>query len=178
LYGWGERTPTKSSETGILEGRNANTPAKPGALWGAAPKRSPGAYSNVREDASIEATNQKPVSEVFRKPFWCGDTTQSDVWNFAKNDSNPLHPTMKPAGLIERAIKNSSQKGDLVLDPFGGSGTTLIAAEHLNRKAFLIEIEPQYVDVTIQRWQNLTGKQAVLERTGEKFDDLQGAISC
>jgi DNA modification methylase len=82
---------------------------------------------------------------------------------------------MKPVALIERAIKNSSQKGDSVLDPFGGSGTTLIAAEHLNRKAFLIEIEPRYVDVTIQRWQNLTGKQAILERTGEKFDDLQEA---
>jgi DNA modification methylase len=113
-----------------------------------------------------------------KKPFWCGDTTQSDVWNFAKNDSNPLHPTMKPVALVERVIKNSSQKGDAVLDPFGGSGTTLIAAEHLDRKAFLIEIEPQYVDVTIQRWQNLTGKQAVLERTSEKFDDLQEAAAC
>ncbi|MDR1208450.1 MAG: DNA modification methylase [Holosporales bacterium] len=109
----------------------------------------------------------------YRHPFWCGDTTQSDVWNVAKNDSNPLHPTMKPVALIERAIKNSSQKGDSVLDPFGGSGTTLIAAEHLDRKAFLVELEPRYVDVTIQRWQNLTGKQAILERTGESFDDLQ-----
>jgi DNA modification methylase len=106
-------------------------------------------------------------------PFWCGDTTQSDVWNAPKNDSNPLHPTMKPVALIERALKNSSQKGDCVLDPFGGSGTTLIAAEHLDRKAFLIEIEPRYVDITIQRWQNLTGKPAILERTGETFDELR-----
>jgi DNA modification methylase len=118
------------------------------------------------------------------KAFWCGDTTQSDVWNFPKNDSNPLHPTMKPVALIERAIKNSSKLGDIVLDPFCGSGTTLIAAEHLNsgphstalngknRKAFLIEIEPQYVDITIQRWQNLTGKQAILQRTGQSFDEL------
>jgi DNA modification methylase len=120
----------------------------------------------------------KKGSRDYRHPFWCGDTTQSDVWNVAKNDSNPLHPTMKPVALIERAIKNSSQKGDSVLDPFGGSGTTLIAAEHLGRKAFLIEIEPRYVDVTIQRWQNLTGKQAILERTGEKFDDLQEASAC
>jgi DNA modification methylase len=118
-----------------------------------------------------------------KKPFWCGDTTQSDVWHAPKNDSNPLHPTMKPVALIERAIKNSSQKGDLVLDPFGGSGTTLIAAEHLDLKAFLIEIEPRYVDVTIQRWQNLTGKLAILERTGEAFDDISehnycGAAAC
>jgi DNA modification methylase len=113
-----------------------------------------------------------------KKPFWCGDTTQSDVWHAPKNDSNPLHPTMKPVALIERAIKNSSQKGDLVLDPFGGSGTTLIAAEHLDRKAFLIEIEPCYVDVTIQRWQNLTGKQAILESTGEAFNDISEVASC
>jgi DNA modification methylase len=106
------------------------------------------------------------------KPFWCGDTTQSDVWNCPKNDSNPLHPTMKPVALVERATKNSSQKGDVVLDPFGGSGTTLIAAEHTERKARLIEIEPQYVDITIQRWQNLTGKLAVLETTGQAFDEL------
>jgi DNA modification methylase len=96
-------------------------------------------------------------------PFWYGDTTQSDVWNCPKNDSNPLHPTMKPVALMERAIKKSSKKGDIVLDPFGGSGTTLIAAEHLNsgphstelngrkRKDCLIELEPQYVDITVQR---------------------------
>jgi DNA modification methylase len=110
-------------------------------------------------------------------PFWCGDTTQSDIWNCPKNDSNPLHPTMKPVALVERAIKNSSQKGDVVLDPFGGSGTTLIAAEHTERKARLIEIEPQYVDITIQRWQNLTGKLAVLETTGQAFDELVGAAN-
>ena len=79
---------------------------------------------------------------------------------------------MKPVQLIERAIKNSSQRGDSVLDPFGGSGTTLIAAEHLGRRAFMIELEPKYVDITIQRWQNLTGKRAVLERTGEPFDEV------
>jgi DNA modification methylase len=109
------------------------------------------------------------------EPHWNGDRTQSDLWHAPKNDSNPLHPTMKPVAIVERAIRNSSKKGDIVLDPFGGSGTTLIAAEHLGRKAFLIEIEPQYVDITIQRWQNLKGKQAVLERTGETFDDLAEA---
>jgi DNA modification methylase len=112
------------------------------------------------------------------KPYWSGDTTQSDVWHAPKNNSNPLHPTMKPVQLIERAIKNSSQKGDFILDPFGGSGSTLIAAEHTGRKALLIELDPQYVDITVKRWQNLTGKQAILERTGETFDALVEAVRC
>jgi DNA modification methylase len=76
---------------------------------------------------------------------------------------------MKPVGLIERAIRNSSPRGGLVLDPFGGSGTTLIAAERTGRVARLIELDPRYVDVIVERWQAETGCDAVLDGDGRSF---------
>jgi len=82
---------------------------------------------------------------------------------------------MKPVALVERAIRNSSRKGDLVVDPFAGSGTTLIAAEKTGRHASLIELDPKYVDVIIRRWQDFTGETAVLERSGEAFEQHQAA---
>jgi DNA modification methylase len=103
---------------------------------------------------------------------WCGDRDQSDVWQIKKPHKNDLHPTMKPVELVERALRNSSQSGDVVMDPFGGSGTTLIAAEKTGRAARLIELDPKYVDVIVRRWQDWTGKQAMRESDGEKFDAL------
>lgn len=103
---------------------------------------------------------------------WCGDRDQSDVWQIKKPHKNDLHPTMKPVELVERALRNSSQPGDVVMDPFGGSGTTLIAAEKTGRAARLIELDPKYVDVIVRRWQDWTGKQAMRESDGEKFDAL------
>ena len=94
------------------------------------------------------------------KRHWCGDRNQSDVWNFAKPSSNDLHPTMKPVELISQAIENSSKTGDIVFDPFAGSGSTLIACEKLNRMARLIEIDPKYCDVIIKRWEQFTNKKA------------------
>lgn len=79
-----------------------------------------------------------------------------------KPNRSEIHPTMKPINLFARLIKNSSKKGENVLDLFGGSGTTLIACEQLNRKAFLMEYEPKYVDVIIKRWEEFTGKKAQL----------------
>ena len=79
--------------------------------------------------------------------YWCGDRDQGDVWFFDKPAKNDLHPTMKPVALVERAIRNSSKSRDIVLDPFGGSGTTLIAAERTGRRARLIELDPKYADV-------------------------------
>jgi len=105
---------------------------------------------------------------------WCGDRDQGDVWHFNKPRVNDLHPTMKPVELVERAIRNSSRPGDVVLDPFGGSGTTLIAAEKSGRQARLIELDPKYVDTIVRRWQDYTGAQAVREADGVKFDDLVG----
>jgi len=105
---------------------------------------------------------------------WCGDRDQGDVWHFNKPRVNDLHPTMKPVELVERAIRNSSRPGDVVLDPFGGSGSTLIAAEKLGRRARLIELDPKYVDVIVRRWQDYTGKQATRAADGAAFDDLSG----
>jgi len=102
---------------------------------------------------------------------WCGDRDQGDVWNIKKPQKNDLHPTMKPVELVERAIRNSSRPGNVVLDPFGGSGTTLIAAEKSGRLARLIELDPKYVDVIVRRWQGWTGKQATRESDGALFDD-------
>jgi len=101
---------------------------------------------------------------------WCGDRDQGDVWNIKKPQKNDLHPTMKPVELVERAIRNSSRPGNVVLDPFGGSGTTLIAAEKSGRVARLIELDPKYVDVIVRRWENFTGKQATREADGAVLD--------
>lgn len=112
---------------------------------------------------------------------WCGDRDQSDVWQIKRRARNDLHPTMKPVELVERAIRNSSVPGQIVLDGFGGSGTTLIAAEKTARVARLIELDPKYSDVIIRRWQDWTGKQAAREADGVSFDEaahqLEGAAS-
>jgi len=105
---------------------------------------------------------------------WCGDRDQGDVWSIKKPQKNDLHPTMKPVELVERAIRNSSRPGNVVLDPFGGSGTTLIAAEKSGRLARLIELDPKYVDVIVRRWQDWTGEQATRESDGVAFDELSG----
>ncbi len=107
---------------------------------------------------------------------WCGDRDQGDVWHFNKPRVNDLHPTMKPVELVERAIRNSSRPGDVVLDPFGGSGTTLIAAEKSGRQARLIELDPKYVDVIVRRWQEYAGAQAVRESDGIRFDELVSTV--
>ena len=85
--------------------------------------------------------------------YWCGARDQGDVWFFDKPARNDLHPTMKPVALVERAIRNSSKSRDIVLDPFGGSGSTLIACEKTGRQARLVELDPKYCDVIVQRWQ-------------------------
>lgn len=94
--------------------------------------------------------------------YWCGARDQGDVWFVKKPVSNDLHPTMKPVELVERAIRNSSKGRDTVLDPFGGSGSTLIACQKSGRLARLIELEPKYCDVIVRRWQEFTGKEATL----------------
>ena len=94
--------------------------------------------------------------------YWCGARDQGDVWNVKKPAKNDLHPTMKPVELVERAIRNSSKTRDLVLDPFGGSGSTLIACEKSGRRARLIELDPKYVDVIVKRWEAFSGGKAVL----------------
>ena len=106
------------------------------------------------------------------KRHWCGDRDQGDVWNIKKPHKNDLHPTMKPVELVERAIRNSSRPGDVVLDPFGGSGTTMIAAEKSDRKARLIELDPTYVDVIVRRWQEFSGGSATRQSDKAAFNDI------
>ena len=85
---------------------------------------------------------------------------KTSVWDIAKPLQSKLHPTMKPIELIEECLLDCSAMGDAVLDLFGGSGTTLIACEQLNRKCFMMELDPHYCDVIIARWEKLTGKNA------------------
>ncbi len=101
--------------------------------------------------------------------FWCGARDQGDVWFYNKPAKNDLHPTMKPVELVERAVRNSSKTRDIVLDPFGGSGSTLIACEKTGRQARLIELDPRYVDVIVRRWQEYTGKAAIHAADGQFF---------
>jgi len=105
--------------------------------------------------------------------FWCGARDQGDVWQIKKPAKNDLHPTMKPVELVERAVRNSSKTRDIVLDPFGGSGSTLIACEKTGRRARLIELDPKYVDVIVRRWQDWTGNQGLREYDGAVFADVQ-----
>jgi DNA modification methylase len=91
---------------------------------------------------------------------WCGDRDQGDVWGFAKPTTSPLHPTMKPVPLAQRAIENSSNTGDVVLDLFLGSGSTLIGCERTGRVCYGMELAPEYVDVAVLRWEAFTGAKA------------------
>lgn len=101
---------------------------------------------------------------------WYGTRSESTVWEFQSPPKNTEHPTMKPVALVEKALMNSCRAGEVVLDAFGGSGSTLIAAEQSGRIAKLIELDPIYCSVIIKRWQNFTGKTAVNKATGEKFN--------
>ena len=103
---------------------------------------------------------------------WCGDRDQGDVWNIKKPARNDLHPTMKPVELMERSIRNSSRPGDVVLDCFGGSGSTLIAAEKSGRRCFMMELEPKYCDVIVRRWQEFSGGKAISEDGQRVFDEV------
>ena len=96
---------------------------------------------------------------------------ESDLWN-VKKDGKYLHPTQKPVELSIRAFSNHIKLIN-VLDLFGGSGSTLIGSEQTNRKCFMMELDPKYVDVIVKRWQNYTGKDAYLESSEETFDQLQ-----
>ena len=110
------------------------------------------------------------------EPLWFGwngadgkafseDRTLVDVWNADKPSANEDHPTMKPLELLESAIDHATKEGALAFDPFLGSGSTLIAAEKQKRRCFGLEIEPKYVDVIVKRWEDYTGKTAVLEQS-------------
>lgn len=85
-----------------------------------------------------------------------------DIWDIKRTAKNDLHPTMKPIELIEKALIDASKPNNIVLDLFGGSGSTMIAAEKIGRKSRLMELDPKYCDVIVKRWEDFTGKKAVL----------------
>ena len=88
------------------------------------------------------------------------DRKQTTVWEFDRPKASREHPTMKPVAMFAKMLENSTAAGSVVYEPFCGSGTTLIAAEQLNRKCYGMEISPQYCDVIIQRWEKFTGKKS------------------
>jgi len=104
--------------------------------------------------------------------LWAADRKQTTILEFNKPSRNGEHPTMKPVALFEYQLLNNTKGGDIVLDSFGGSGTTLIAAEKNGRVAMLMEIDPKYADVIVRRWQQFTGKIATLESTNESFPEV------
>jgi DNA modification methylase len=115
-----------------------------------------------------------------KSSHWCGDRRQSTVWEVP--NLNPIgglrdeeatgHSAQKPIELMRRPILNNTRRGEIVYDPFLGSGTTLIAAELTERICYGLEIEARYVDVIVKRWQQLTGRSAVLEEDGRCFDAI------
>lgn len=107
--------------------------------------------------------------------FWASDRKQTTVLEFDRPTRSTEHPTMKPVALFEYQMLNNTRGGELVLDTFGGSGTTMIAAEKFGRAARLLELDPCYADVIVQRWQEFTGKAATLEGDGRTFAQLASA---
>lgn len=96
----------------------------------------------------------------FGKSSYRGDRKQSELWSFKRPTSSKKHPTMKPVDLCAQAVRNSSGPGDVVIDVFGGSGSTLMACERLGRRARTMELDPGYCDVIIERWEKATGRKA------------------
>ena len=103
-----------------------------------------------RQSQALEIDGQDMQVEAF----------EQSLIRHARPKRSDEHPTMKPVGLIERFLRNSSLQGDLVLDPFGGSGSTLIACERADRLCFMMELEPHYCDVIVKRWEDFTGSKA------------------
>ena len=107
----------------------------------------------------------EPCFYCFKKghaPNWYGPTNEVTVLDIKRESKNEFHPTQKPVEIIERALANSSKPKDIILDLFGGSGSTLIGCEKTNRRNMSMELDPHYVDVIIARWEKFTGKKAEL----------------
>jgi len=103
--------------------------------------------------------------------LWASDRKQTTILEFDRPSRSAEHPTMKPVALFEYQMLNNTKGSDIVLDSFGGSGTTLLAAEKNGRQARLMELDPKYCDVIVKRWQEYTGQKAILESTQEKFNE-------
>ena len=109
---------------------------------------------------ALHKTNIKTPSK--QRGIFYGNRHQTTVLHFDKPQRNGEHPTMKPVPLFDYLIKNSTKEGDVVLDSFGGSGTTIMACQQNGRKGYCMELDPRYVDVIVERWEKFTGQQAIL----------------
>jgi DNA modification methylase len=129
-----------------------------------------------KKSIGLGNSNYRPQHEFIfyvKGGAWYGDKSESDVWYMSRGATGEyVHPTQKPVELVERALSNSSKGGDIILDSFGGSGSTLIACEKSGRKARLMELDPKYIDVIIKRWQDYTGRKAIHAETGKTFNEL------
>lgn len=127
-----------------------------------------------KKSVGLGNANYRPQHEFIfyiKGGAWYGDKAQSDVWYMSRGGTGEyVHPTQKPVELIERALNNSSKAGDIVIDVFGGSGSTLIACERTGRIARLNELDPKYVDAITIRWQSFTGKEAIHAETNQPFN--------
>ena len=137
-------------------------------------------WDKMRFGGQCIGANYKPCFEIFYyldaikgNRSWCGANNNETIWRLKRDNKTDMHPTQKPVELAETAIKNHSV--GLVLDLFGGSGSTLIACEKTNRSANLMELDPKYCDVIVQRWQEFTGQTATLESNGKPFISLKKA---
>ena len=110
--------------------------------------------------------------------FFCGDRKKTTIWQIGRDaQASYVHPTQKPVALPEEAINNSSKGEDVVLDLFGGSGSTLIACEKTGRINRSMELDPKYCDVIVKRWQEFTGRTAINEATGENFPTINKEVA-
>ena len=130
-------------------------------LYGCKGERIENWYAGRRERSVIESIDLMNAFELRSTIIELLETLETDVIRENKTLKNDLHPTMKPLKLLGRFINNSSAKDDIILDLFGGSGSTLIACEQLGRRCFTMELDPKYCDVIIKRWEQLTGEKAV-----------------
>ncbi len=118
--------------------------------------------ATVIEDKGIDIKKLKKEEMIKLLEEFMSDHKSTTVINEPKPNTDDLHPTMKPIKLIARLIKNSSKQDEIILDLFGGSGSTLIACEQLGRRCRMMEYDPIYVDVIVDRWEQFTGEKAVL----------------
>lgn len=109
--------------------------------------------------------------------LWATDRKQTTILEFDRPTRNGEHPTMKPVALFEYQLLNNTKGGDVVLDGFVGSGTTVIASEKNGRYARVMELDPRYCDVTVKRWQEFTGKTATLESTGQCWSEVVSSLA-
>jgi DNA modification methylase len=155
--------------TGSREVRTWNGGRTESNIWELDADRGVCAYKNEDGTMTIEfgsgmETSQVVLDCIADGKVFASDGRADELWRFGRPRGEYQHPTQKPVCLVERALQNSSRIGDIVVDFFGGSGTTLIACERTGRACRMSELDPKYVDVIVKRWESFSGKKAMLRR--------------